>query len=1058
MKTARWAAALLSLPLLPSACSENPTVVPTRNLNRPSDLALACLGLLPGGFTGVPMAGCHPGDAADPPQDQAHRTYGFLTNTARGELAVIEMDRGRLVDLDPGAPGFNLAPVGPLPESIAASSDGCRLLTANRGACDLTLVDPARLVGPTLSGVDPKLGPGPALQKLRVRGASGVPIHAHPHEVVFLPEPDADLKAQTEQGQVCRPEGAYRGPETEGGPLPPRAPWRALVTFPGCDLVAAIEVPSGRIVSSAYIRGSGIVLAGDDPVCAVECGADGTPAVAPDGGDAAEEAPEDAGGGVDVADTADGAADGAGPPDGGAGDGGAGETPADEVCGSARLQVGAMALLPGGERVYVGGSRSPCVTALDVDGAGRLSIPRSGGRIPLHGGAIGTSRLRLSVDPIASGRGFVGMRGQFLYALAEDGTVRVIDVGRRTGGDETERECDVNVDPLAIPSADLATGCFAIDDPAFPLPPRRPLARGPGLRLPLDTVPRDVTFASIHPKATTNGGFGYITTSNGGVVLVELDPLPRPQATDGRLAELYVPLTHSLRDVNAVPMANGLGPSSGHARVDLPPSRPTVDPAVALAPSAGPRLEAIYTADQIDNPRAPPDGKTPVPTWAFFPDRSAVTGQVWGVAWEALLAETSRASGVVSDPPSPQGPAVLSDSGARFCHSGVVPGDILVMSGCRDDGDCGLGETCVHATAAPRGVTGLCLNKDARKVKELAAECERFLLSERRYRVAVSHPRSLEVEPLIDEVPRPSIKRCEADKDCQPDAAHMKMGAEFKCLAVRDGEARRCVQPCTDKDGMPSDAVCRAGRVCEDAGSPLGPLCVDGPPLSSKCFAMFSHYFVQAGRSFVVGGSALAGFDTARIEDNRCVDDTARHPLLRRRIPMDAPHCDEIPDGLAGVTDVGERRRASLEAVHRTPGPNPCLFLGINGDDSSDTMGTLRVKALFQNTEIRFVLTNLDQYFGDSIESRFQVSGGFRETSVRQPADVGINLPVRILASPIEAPGSPGALPGGYLKFPYLFLIDQGRAGPNSAHGKLLRINPAATSPTIEGFSGFLVE
>ena len=71
----------------------------------------------------------------------------------------------------------------------------------------------------------------------RPRWASdGTSLRAAPYEAVFLPQ---DIS----QSNSCPTNGAS-----------PTDPWRAIVTFPSCNLVALVELPSGNIVSSGKAR------------------------------------------------------------------------------------------------------------------------------------------------------------------------------------------------------------------------------------------------------------------------------------------------------------------------------------------------------------------------------------------------------------------------------------------------------------------------------------------------------------------------------------------------------------------------------------------------------------------------------------------------------------------------------------------------------------------------------------------------------------------------------------------------------------------------------------
>jgi len=983
-------------------------------------MAFVCMGRFDGGdapdpvtagLSGRPMAACHPRGSEDLAAADMRRTFAFVTNTARGELAVVDMDRSRLLDMEPSAPGFNFIPVGVLPESIAASNDGCRLVTANRGSCDLSLVDPALAVGPDIVAEDPPgtsaRPTGTVRQTVMPSGRSG-PLRAAPHEIVFLPQETAEL---TEANHLCSADGAF-------DPAAPasRVPWRAIVTFPSCDLVAIVELPSGRITSSAYVRPEGIVLAGDDPVCPADCGPGANPAPTPPPVDAS--APDDAAGS-----------------DGGAAAGDAGGDVSPPLAHP--LRVGPLALVPDGSRVYVGAANAPFLTALDVsDGA--LAAPPGGGRIDLAEEPGGITRVRLSVDPYAGsdGRGrFLGGRGEFLYAIARDGSIRVIDVGRRVTGDFRERECDTVVDPLALGNRSPFAGCFAVDDPEKPV--RRPLARGPGIRLPT-SLPIDVAFASVAlPDMTAMtetsivGAYGFVVGANGRTYLVNIDPVIADGATT-------LPLTHTFRDATVLVSTQEPGPGRGPARVGKLPARTFVDPDLVLGRLDGPRVEGIATPSPLDNFLA--SEAMPVVTYAFFPDRSAVSFQEWTIGWEAALPEATRAAGKVRSPAAPGAPAVLEDEGANYCRSGVLPGDVLDMQGCDNDGGCGFGQTCVRSTLASGGIRGMCLGRD--DVKALTVTCARHLVSIRRYQVTLSARRRLEVGMRLDERVRPSLAPCASDDDCR--AADDPEYGGFVCRQVRDGEPSRCVEPCANPmTGMRDDALCRSGRVCEDVGAKadVGPLCVEGPPLDERCYSMFTPYRVQAGRAFVISGTGTPRFDTAREEGGQCVPNTApsRHPLLVNRIPFDAPHCTNVMDGTA-----------SLDAVHTTPVPNPCLYRAPDADDPppEGEPAAVHVKALFQNHQIRFVLTGLEELFGDDLQTTFEVHGGFVPTQVgardQSRGDIDIALPARIVIGPTEVPLTDQDRKDGrgFRENPYLYLVDQGRRDATLERGQVFRINP----------------
>ena len=527
-----------------SACGEDLTVTPVRNLERPADLDFVCLATFPNAgpmgellTSAQPMSECYV-EAPPPPDVDAGNlgsqrelgrriTFGLFTNTARSEVGAINMlpaDQGgdRLVDLDRRQPGYNMVPVGTLPERLSASDDGCTTVTANRGSCDLSVIDNTRMLATPIGAV-PSSGAGEIVRRLRIRTGNGQPFWALPAEVAIVPKGAQPMAPPV----VVPPDGgaadaAADGPADGGAPdaassdvgvadtgtAPdaatgarqattagmcaaevPDAPGRhqAVVTFPGCDLVALIDLNTGVILSSTRMRADGTLEdAGVNPVCSAEC---------PGGGPSTDATP--------------------------AGDGGASG-------GSNRIGVTALAMHPETGLAYVGANRSPVVATLAVT-ATQLT-PRPDIRFALAENPGGVTRLRLSRDPYRTleTRNFVGPFGSYLYAFAQDGSVRVVSLERR-------RECDVNVDvdrsqQIVDPNQD----CFELG-----VHPRNVLARGPGLRPPASdptvgpALPVDIAFTHIN-----RGGTGFLLTSRGDVFQVGLgyhaipnNPAPPPVDT-----------------------------------------------------------------------------------------------------------------------------------------------------------------------------------------------------------------------------------------------------------------------------------------------------------------------------------------------------------------------------------------------------------------------------------------------------------------------------------------------------------------------------------------------
>ena len=159
---------LIAIATVAASCGPPTNLLPVNDFNRPTDVAFMCFGAFPQGttadggasdaaatgsatlqVTGRPMQACHPQNEYDPGATTQTRTFAFLPNSASGTLAAVDADHWKLVDLNVDTSGYGTAPLGQLPEQISASDDGCRLISANRGSCDLTLVDPSVLVATT---------------------------------------------------------------------------------------------------------------------------------------------------------------------------------------------------------------------------------------------------------------------------------------------------------------------------------------------------------------------------------------------------------------------------------------------------------------------------------------------------------------------------------------------------------------------------------------------------------------------------------------------------------------------------------------------------------------------------------------------------------------------------------------------------------------------------------------------------------------------------------------------------------------------------------------------
>jgi hypothetical protein len=1235
---------LIAIATVAASCGPPTNLLPVNDFDRPTDVAFMCFGAFPqsaadGGVpdpdggtgmlrvTGRPMQACHPQNEYDPGATVQTRTFAFLPNSAAGTLTAVDADHWKLVDLNLDTGGYGTAPLGQLPEQISASDDGCRLISANRGSCDLTLVNPSILVAPTLNAnygdVDLSLDPlRAASQNFRPIKGDGTPLVATPYEAVFLPQDTSSLlTAPLTDGLPIQPaQNAFCGDTATVGPPNWPTGWYALVTYPSCDLITIISLPGGQIVSAAYVRPtldsygnkSGVTLvdATTSPVCSsATCAGQALP---PSAGLTSDAGPRsDAAGVVDAlgpvraeAGTSDGAATAAdagggaaggsatagtgGAPGTGGTPGAAGASGGTDAGATGGAQGGALlgnqfldvpyfgpgalgpsgiAIVPNGTRAYVSLANASFVISVDLTMPSK-GLTLSGNGIYLHEGARGSSRVRLNVDPnrylTSPGTAgvFVGAQSatvspgttpdserEYLYVIARDGTLRVIHVAN-PGSVTEEVECETNADPLNLaPNTSAASPCITVD-PAH----RRPFSVGPGIHFP--SLPIDVAAADIENsppdqgEQSVNGAYAWVITDSGIVYLVNLNPTlrkfgavvptnPPPAAPD--YAVLFTPpavtesepFVNTLRDRNVITYSLTLDPSSGPPRVDVLPSLPV----------SGPYIEQFWTQGSIFN--ATSVSTSYVPTVAFFPqaptppnfqdpiDRRAVTAQTWNVTWEGPLSGVRNSGhplasdlGLTSFPGAGPGAPLQTDSlfqdgGVNYCATGVVPGDLVTLTGCTDNTQCGLGEECVFgdgvsSAAAGLTVTGICV--DPNRSDAQTALCADFLNSVRRYEIEAASANSLIIRPHLDEIVVSSLKPCHPDipatatekesPDTCPDLVNDLTSGNFRCVSSYPGGGteNRCLMPCT----LSSD--CRSGRLCvdfdrattvppfcarkpdggtSDSGTAddcgcTGPncFCADAPPFDhtgKACFDQLVNYQINAGKTFLVVGTQSGIVTTAPIPGSTlnpgptCYPNPTPDPRFSFRIPMKGPTCSNPPGMLATIDSrldpdfypsITDQNTALVNFVTSPPSPaDPCLYLGgpSGGDqiidptapvDPTAPLPPTHVRALFQNSQLSFVLGNVDRAPSTQFATGFDVHGGFATQVVQDPVTIEVSMPARIVLGPVDslAQVTTGIATPTY-EVPYLFVVDQHRLGREQGggptRGQLLRINPLGYSVTI---------
>jgi len=1068
--------ALVAAGLL-AACNQPTIQTPIRSFDAPSDVALVCsqYDATALKFDPLPLAECSPARKKaraynDPlnvtgPQI-APGLQALVVQSNRGELAYVDAEGGRIVDLAQQIPGFNFLYVGNQPEHVRATADGCRAAVTNAGSCDLAVVElPILFNLPKDPRRDGGVSDGYAARAVRRVNptVNGRPLGARPSWIEWSPQNVAGIKSGAVPPEACSGGTSF-----------------AWVAFPGCQLVAEVnlDVVEGtnnvEIVRALRVTRDGVEQVADLRTlsCPAECA--GVPAAPPlDTGDMSVGAAMDASASV--------------------GDIGTPPPPSMDLAPPSRLPTsqafpsslaldfedaatGAPSTTTG--RLFISDPTNPRVWAIPIDATnGALGAPRS---ISLTADALGVDVARVSPRSPA---------GKFLYAVARDATVRVVDLDR-------EVECETRPDPrgtlptsagsqtpiLSTSPPDplneaRALGCLPLGDPSTP--PRSALATSPGIALARGALPRDVVFVHtlvqtvtdprvqppIAGPATAVGDFAFIIGSDGRAMPVTIfDACPAPNIPQGT-AGAYTPAC-ALDNVDpsraTLPLLPGRPQPTLYERLAHRPRNAGfryVAPASCADVSGAARLanENTPTTITIGNQGVDliGDAGTQALPSLFSVARSSVAGEqcptqresvtffewdrmvneTWALAWEGALPQTARTQARLE----PGG--VLVDAGGAFCFRGVRAGDKVVLTGCKTDADCDYAQTCVRDPAAPIQVTtGLCLDRDPSKRMLEERQCGALLRGVRRYRILSA--RQAPAQGLVEdtlrlaEIAQPEhpleTRTCDVDADCAAVSVSVRVSgvdqaAPTRCVADADG-AKRCLRTCALNDSTVAGA-CGVGFQCAQSQVDGGGRCLRAPwddrfitPVSQGgfgCLRELQAYEVRAGEAFLVSGSQTGTYSVLEPgPDGECrvPPDRAATPYVRlrqARIPVGAP----IPACFSGS---GPQPRA-IDAIVPPSDPTSNVCDATAKDNS--TTKTIH----FENPLFAFALdVPVEKPPPDDLVLKFDVVGaGFPQTIV---------LGVDVVA---QTPRTGVVAPDGQT----IFVLDQGKqAAATGLRGQLIRL------------------
>ncbi len=929
-----------------SCDSTTDTILDQLNLDRPVDIAFACYGglrLTGGGAatldqdvipTAMPLQACDirsqayaTGASAPVPPGQETLSpasnpglsfyYGFVLQSEPGTVAIAQWDTkpsssfagGDVVvlDADPLVPGKNSIAVGEDPIAIASDTVGCYEITANAGSCDLSTIEVNSAIEVATDNADAVAnGKSVQINRIAVKNASGAVIRAKPAAMVAEP-PSGTI------GNAC--------PATPTGLV--------YIAYPGCHLVAGVDMSTGTIVNGIQYDASGVATIVDGNVtCPDECGA----------GDVITAGPRPVSVDLQLDD---------------------------------RTQRRALA---------IGSVNTNVVSIVDLDISDK---PSSISNVVLEQNK--TANLGVTVVKISPTIGMGGSDGminddsalggqfQFVYAIATDNTVRVANILN-----VVNKECDTQIDPRFLHNNTNVQqlSCLPLGDPTLP---RRAGARGPGIQLIGDSNPTSIDIFRVPaidgdtraPGVPLRlvGYFGVITASSGAAYVLNVDNDDGPGFGGGYdyfdpenavASAIPLDIAHQLRD--AVPDRAALAQAADENGVEQTIcDTDGVDPDGTAAPDQSTRYTGTTTRtlptstfatekiDALPNLRQvtcvgtdEPTGK-PVSELSFAADqttRSQVFPDLFGepfydetytLTYEGSLSIDTSSS--ANDGPSIRTSQMyinatdiqLVDQTRPYCDAGVEPWDVVQLRGCDStlgNSDCPIGYTCFVHPESQISNFGACMLAD--EADRLAVACKEFLTSQRQYTVSTTTSGELRLLPRKHVLLTTPVDGCTSDQQCQDLGTFnlLNQGSAvvdpatvdthtYTCAVdtarapelAADGTSalKRCIQTCS------VDTDCDTGTVCDNG------TCMEGVIPPQACVNAPQRYELRASEAFAVVGTH-SGYHHPIVQDafGNCVKNPNASLYDIGRIPLRAAACDPAADPYTGQRGDG------------TFDPNPC--------------------------------------------------------------------------------------------------------------------------------------
>jgi len=911
-----------------AACGDTtPTVTSSVHINRPTDMAFACYGQMrfnmggsatvdqPIDLSAMPLEVCDDLSLVTPrvPTGQDDLTasggakvlvppayYGFILEPTIGTVALATWSAKpptsftgndvALLDADPLTPGVNGITVGDHPVAIAADTIGCKIVTANEGSCDLSVLDVASAAA---------LNPPALVDRLDVKNAAGTPIHAKP--AAMLDEPAGGVI-----GNAC----------------PANATGQVFISYPSCHLVAEVDLATGNVVAGISFTSSGTTITDGNVSCPDECAGDpvtsGIRPVALDINYDTRTGRRLLAVGADNSNVI---------------------TAIDLDANNRPASIHPVALEDkSGTLGITSVSITPQIGIGGESGIIDDTLPHQHQFI--YG--VGTDRSVRVADftPATPVECDAEVDPRYLYNVTNIDTLSCMPVGdpatppRRAGARTPGIELIADVVPTSVATyhVDTYDGDTRLAGPARMIGYYGAISSENGQVYMFNI--NDVSQADrVEASVATDIGLPIETSIPFDIAHQLRDALPNRD------------LAAVSTDTAMTPTCDDPGPdpdtanNAGGPRSPQEPARNVPDLYIAGSKLGElPYIRALY-CQASDDTRAVSELEfaAPIPTRELeFPDiRGLRNDEVWTLTYQGLLSQDTGAYPTVDGPPIRTGQLAidnanqmrLDDTTRPFCAAGVEPYDIIQLKGCdpaNNGTDCPIGYECyVHPQSQVVGL-GACMLTD--EAERLATACQPFLTSLRRYTVQKSTSGELVLMPRKHILRTTPVDGCTDDNQCQSLANYAVQNPstanpvdhtivdthKWSCqvdsalqpeLDSMGQPLKRCIETCTQ------DSDCIVGTVCDKAAG----FCMEGVIPPQSCVNAPQPFEIKGSEAFVVIGTK-SGYVHPIIADasGNCVKNPNASPLQIGRIPLRAPACDPTADPRTGVNPSGVME------------PNPC--------------------------------------------------------------------------------------------------------------------------------------